>query len=158
MEQNKRGGKRVGAGRKSLPVSEKKTVLTLYPTNADLYKFGSKEKMCGEILKFISGYGKPVETVHFPDTSGAFQDLTKSNVEIKPVEQPKTNYEVKMPPKPETLPIGDYEGFRKRILATDQRKPLEEIMREVKSALLNGRQKMELEQIAKEHSKDFFND
>jgi hypothetical protein len=87
MTEIKQGGKREGAGRKPLPLSQKKIVLNLYPTNADLYKFGNKKKMCEEILKFISGYGEQTN----------IQDLNKATNEIKPFKQPETNYQLNVP-------------------------------------------------------------
>jgi hypothetical protein len=156
MEQNKRGGKRLGAGRK--PIGDKKKPITLYVENNKIYPFGGEEQMKGKLYEFISGFGKEVETVHFPDTSAMFQDLTKPNVEIKPVEQPKTNYEVKIEPKPITTVMGSYDAFKAKILATQTIKGVEMVMREVKASLMFPKEKLSLEQIAKDHSKDFFND
>lgn len=92
------------------------------------------------------------------ELKAGFQDLTKPTNEIKPYEQPKTNYEVKMPPNKEMLPIGDYSVLHGEILKTTTIKEIQEVMAKVKSALLNGKQKQALEATAKEHSKDFFND
>jgi len=156
MEEKKQGGKRLGAGRK--PLADRKIPVTLYVENKKIFVFGNEQKLKDAVYGFIDGKAKVVETVHSPDTSGAFQDLTKPTNEMKPLDQPKTNNEVKIPPKPESVPLGNYEVLKSRILATDQRKTLEAVMKDVKSALLNGRQKLELEQIAKEHSKEFFND
>lgn len=144
----KHGGKREGAGRKPVPVSQKKVALTIYPSNADLYKFGSTEKMKTELLKFISGYGKPE----------ALQDLTRRTNEIKPFEQPKSNYEVKIDPKPISTVMSNFETLKAEILATTIIPELEKIMKKVKAALLPLPQKVLLENIAKDHSKTMYND
>lgn len=156
MEENKRGGKRLGAGRKPLPITEKKVVLSLYPTNSDLYKFGDKKKMAEEILKFIANYGK--EDTGDLKVYSNFQDLTRPTNEIKPFVAPKTNYEVKIEPKPITSVLGNVEAFKLKIRETKTRLEIEAVMRDVKNALLTGGQRRELDSFAKEHSREFYND
>jgi len=156
MEQKKQGGKRLGAGRK--PIGDKKTPYTFYVENKKVFPFGGEEKFKQAVYEFIDGKSKIVETVHFPDTSNVFQDLTKTNVEIKPVEQPKTNFEVKIPPKPISSVMGNFDEFKSQILATKTIKEIEAVMRDVKSSLMFPKEKMALEAIAKDHSKEFFTD
>lgn len=156
MEEKKQGGKRLGAGRK--PLADRKIPVTLYVENKKIFSFGNEQKLKDAVYGFIDGKVRVVETVHFPDTSNSFQDLTKPTNEIKPFEQPKTNYEVKIPPKPESVPLGSFDGFKAQILETKQVKELEAVMKEIKASLMPGRFKQQLEVIAKEHSKEFFTD
>lgn len=115
MEQ-KRGGKRVGAGRKPSGV-EKKTI-SLYVAKGSIYKFGSEDKMKEKIYDFISGYG--------------VQDLTKPTNEIRPFEQPKSNFSVQTQPQiirrktpqewvleKRAIADGDMETYQKWIRALD---------------------------------------
>ena len=83
MEQSKKGGKRVGAGRK--PSGIRKKTITFYVEEGKIYKFGNEEKLKKEVYLFIGNYG--------------LQDLSKPTNEIKPHEQPKTNYFVDTTPK-----------------------------------------------------------
>ena len=93
-----------------------------------------------------------------PPLEMKIQDLTKPTNEIKPFEQPKANYVAKVEPKPEMIPMGSFEVLKAKILKTETVKQIEAVMKEVKAALLNGKQKLMLEQVAKEHSKDFYNE
>jgi len=149
MADLKHGGKRPGSGRKPLPITQKKTVLTLYPSNADLYKFGDKVKMQEEILKFIAGYGKQEAVIH---------NLNEPTHQIKTPEQPKTNYQVTVEPPGIGAVLGSFEGFKQKILGSKVPAELVAIMKEVKVALLSNRDKLTLETIAKEHSKTMYND
>lgn len=58
MEEKKKGGKRLGAGRKPLPTMQKRTALTVFPKNEDLVFFGDKKKMAEKVIEFISSYGR----------------------------------------------------------------------------------------------------
>jgi len=147
MEEKKQAGKRLGAGRK--PLADRKIPVTLYVENKKIFVFGNEQKLKDAVYSFIDGKVKVVETV---------QDLTKPTSEIKPLEQPKRNYEVKTPPKPESVPLGSFDGFKASILETKQVKELEAVMKEIKTALMPLRFKQQLEAIAKEHSKEFFTD
>lgn len=51
----KAGGKRKGAGRKALPLSEKKSVLKVYVKNERIDKLGGKELLEQSILDFVLG-------------------------------------------------------------------------------------------------------
>jgi hypothetical protein len=146
MEEKKKGGSRKGAGRK--PVLHKKKQVSLYVEPIKFLPFGSEDKMKDHLYDVIDNFKQEAKVV----------DLNKPTNEIKPFEQPKTNYEAKVQPKPENIPLGSYEAFRIAILETTMTKPLEKIMREVKAALMANKQKQMLEAIAKDHSKDFFTD
>ena len=74
MEEKKRGGPRLGAGRKPLP--EKKVPVTNYVPKSLVGQF----KKQSEVL---------------------IQDLTKPNVEIKPKEAAKSNFGINTSKKPE---------------------------------------------------------
>jgi hypothetical protein len=150
MEQKKKGGIRLGAGRK--PVLHKKKQISLYVENFKILPFGSEDKMKAHLYGIIESFVKIENPV------ASFQDLTKPTNEIKPFEQPKTNYEVKVEPKPESVPLGNFDGFKAKILETKQVKELESVMKEIKASLMPGRFKQQLEAIAKEHSKEFFTD
>jgi len=50
----KSGGKRKGAGRKPLPLSEKKSTLKLYLKNSVIEKLGGQEVLKEKILKQIA--------------------------------------------------------------------------------------------------------
>jgi hypothetical protein len=56
MEENKKGGKRIGSGRKPLTVGSKKVQVTLYVAASDIWKFGNDKKMKDELYKFIGEY------------------------------------------------------------------------------------------------------
>jgi len=93
-----------------------------------------------------------------PPLEMKIQDLTKPTNEIKPFEQPKANYVAKVEPKPEMIPMGSFEVLKAKILKTETVKQIQEVMKEVKVALLNLKQKQLLEAIAKEHSKEFYDE
>ncbi len=156
MEENKRGGKRDGAGRKPLPVMEKKSVLTLYPNNETILKFGGKKQLTEKLLIYMADYGK--EDKSDIGVYDNFKDLTRPTHEIKPFEQPKSNFEVKIPPQPISSVTGNIEAFKQKILKTTTIQEIEAVMREVKSSLMFPKDKQALELFAKAHSKDFFND
>ena len=88
MEGSKKGGKREGAGRK--PTDNPKQQVTLYVPKKEIYPFGNVDKLKGKLYDFISNFH--------------VQDLTKPNVEVKPFEQPKTNYFVSTAPKQRKTP------------------------------------------------------
>jgi hypothetical protein len=101
-----------------------------------------------KLYKFIDNYGQ--ETI--------IQDLNKATNEIKPFEQPQTNYEVNTVPLPVIPLMTKFEVYKQEILETRTIKEIEAVMRKVKNDLLSVREKQTLEAIAKEHSKDFYND
>ena len=139
MEQ-KRGGKRLGSGRKQLPVTQKRTVLNVYPTNAELYKFGDKDKMKSEVLKFIANYG--------------LQDLSKPTNEIKPYEQPKTDYQAVV----QLINKSPYDQLKDLIKSTTTKNELEDVVKIIKGTPMHIKERFALEAFAKEHSIEFYND
>lgn len=169
-----KGGKRVGAGRKPLPILEKKSVLTLYPSNADLYKFGDKKKMAEAILKFIAAYGNDSMPKELKDRTKAelyteyvrkepvaIQDLNKQTQIVKPIEPlgiDKTNYTIDTTPKVVQPLISRFEHHKAIILKTETIPQLESALKAAKTDLLNGRERIQLEQIAKQHSTTMYND
>lgn len=66
MEQSKRGGARIGAGRKSVGNSKKQTV-TLYVEKNKIWLFGNEDKMKQELYGFIEKFKnaleKPIEPI-----------------------------------------------------------------------------------------------
>lgn len=95
MEEKKgRGGQRVGAGRKPLGL-EKKATITLYVPEKKIFPFGNKEKLKAGLYQFIDNGGIPKTTI---------QDLNAPTNEIKPQEQPKSNYFVNTTPQPVSRP------------------------------------------------------
>jgi len=147
MEQkNNRGGQRIGSGRKPLG-SAKKQVITLYVPQKEIYPFGNEEKLKGKLYEFISSAGKVV-----------VQDLNRTTNEIKPIEQPKTNYFVDTTPKPVQALLSPFTAFQKEILATKTVPEVEAIMKRVRAALMSGKEQQALEAIAKEHSRTMYTD
>ncbi len=148
MEQNKRGGYRPGSGRK--PSGEIKIPITIYVEQKQIYPFGDKDNLRKEISAFISLYGKGgIGTMQI-------QDLTKPTNEIKPYEQPQTNFGISVPPKPETpatgLKASQFDEFHDEIIATTTIPQLTAVMKRLKSAVLTPKDRQNLEAIAKEHS------
>jgi len=88
------------------------------------------------------------------------QDYTQPTHQVKPItdEKPTTNYEVKIEPKPISSVMGDFEGIKKEIMACQTIPEIESVAKKIKAALLNFRQKTELEDLAKKHSATFYND
>jgi len=103
MEEKKRGGKRLGAGRK--PIGNKKKPITIYVETNKLYPFGGEEMLKKGLIKFIDEYGKEV-----PSTI-AIQDLNKHTNEIKAYEQPKTNYPINTTPVQIPLPMSQEQAY-----------------------------------------------
>lgn len=146
MDEEKRGGKRIGAGRKPSGI-EKKTI-SIYVPKGQIYKFGTEDKMKEKLYDFILGYGQQV----------SIQDLTKLTNEIKAHEQPKTNYEVNIPTKKEMPLLSSYDFWKDSILATRTVPELELVMKQIKAEVLPLKIKQQLEAIAKDHSKNFYTD
>ena len=141
MEQNNRGGKRDGAGRK--PIDNPKETVSLFVEKKTIWLFGNKEKLKERL------YGS-IKTM--------VQDLNKPTNEIKPFEQHQTNYVASVPTQKEAVIIGSIEAYKQEILATTNKEEIEMVMSKIQAASLNSRVKQTLENIAKVHSKDFFND
>lgn len=146
MTEEKRGGKREGAGRK--PTGTNKVPITLYVEDKAIWPFGNKDKLKTKLYDFISSNG----------AVAMVQDLTKATIEIKPQEPPKTNYSIDTTPKPVEPITTKFEAYRQQILKTTMSFQLVEIMKEVKAELMTGKEKLTLEAIAKEHSRTMYTD
>jgi hypothetical protein len=142
MDEIKKGGKRNGAGRKPLDV--KKKAVTIYvPENKIL---------------LIGGEGKLKDWLN-DSVDIKIQDLTKPTGEIRPFEQPSTNFGINTQPPPNNQILSSYEGYRQLISKSIHAKELQPIIQSIKSdPNLTPIQKSTLESLAKHHSKDFYND
>jgi hypothetical protein len=79
--------------------------------------------------------------------------------EIKPIEQPKSNYQVNTAPKPTNPILSKFQDYKELILATRTVKEIEGIMMVVKNdEFLTVGEKRNLDGIAINHSRDFYND
>lgn len=87
----------------------------------------------------------------------ALQDLTKPNLEIKPPEQPKNNFEVRVE-KPQ-LPNFD-ENFEEQIEAAKNYNELQKVVKKITSASLNWKRRNTLLALAEttQNKKGFYND
>jgi hypothetical protein len=157
MEEIKRGGKRLGAGRK--PVLSKKKQFSFYVEGVKVIKFGSEEKFKKAVIDFIDGfgvepnYGNPISELNKLPNYSVF-DIQPKEAIVAPISE-KT---VIMPPKPQSELISSVNDFEKRLRAIKSGSEGEAIMREVKVALMPYTQKQYLERVAKEVSSNFFND
>lgn len=88
----------------------------------------------------------------------AIQDLTKTTNEIKPNEQPISNFTVLIPPQAEVEALSEFEKFKKEIYKCTTVGEIEKVMQGIKGALMFRKEKLLLEEIAKDHSKDFYTD
>lgn len=102
-KQKKKGGKRVGAGRK--PSGRQKEAVTVY---MDVSKFGGKEGARVAIYEFLNGaISETGKTTFIPleiptslkksTKKTTVNDLTRATSVLKPQEQPKSNYSVSNP-------------------------------------------------------------
>ena len=88
-----KGGKRVGAGRK--PSDRKKEAVTVY---TDTSRFGGKAGARKAIYGFLDGDPLPdgyvkIKKVGAVKSDGTvMKDVTKPTTDLKPQEQPRTNY------------------------------------------------------------------
>lgn len=146
--ENLRGGKRMGAGRK--PVGLKKQPETFYVTPIEINNWGGHEQFKKNIYEIIQKGNK--------NSNINIQDLNEPTHQIKPMEAMKPESVVFVPPKPQSINLGNFDAYHDEILATTMPDELKEIMSRLKSELMTGKQKADLEAIAKEHSKDFFTD
>jgi hypothetical protein len=139
----------MGAGRK--PIVNPKRTITLYVDIKSIARFGDADTLKNKLYEFISGYNLTLgEALMLPER------------EIKPVEPIKVipapipsvdPFEPAMSPA-----MGKFDEFQDRILAAVVPDELKKIMREVKVALLTGKEKQNLESIAKEHSANMYTD
>lgn len=85
MEEKKQGGKRVGAGRKPIPVMQKKVALTIFPSNGDLVKFGGKDKMKEKLLMFMAAYNAEPEKITVQPISAVYEPSKVTATEDAPL-------------------------------------------------------------------------
>lgn len=78
MEKNKRGGKRLGAGRK--PIADKKKLVPLYVGEKKIWSFGNEQKLKDQLYSFIDGKIIPVPPVPTDDKPLKFE---KPKIAIK---------------------------------------------------------------------------
>lgn len=142
-----KGGKRLGAGRK--PLKNPKKQVSLYIEANKFYKFGGEEPMKDKIYQFVDSYGE--EKIRI-------QDLTSTSNEAKPYEQPATNFSVDTFPDIKPKSLSEFDTFKEKIYNCETTSEIEELMKKVKGALMFPKEKQRLEEIAKEHSKDFYTD
>jgi hypothetical protein len=106
MEEKKRGGPRLGAGRK--PVDNKKMPVTFYVPENIIEAF----KKQGEVL---------------------IQDLTTTNVEIKPKETPKSNFRINTSKKKEKPANEEKRG------SSEENKPVGDIEKQIQAIMNEDR-------------------
>lgn len=149
MEQNKRGGRRNGAGRK--PIENKKSVITLYVAKPDIWKFGNEDKLKTGVYRFISDFGSGKAVV---------QDLNEPTNQIKPITEPQkqTNVVFSVPPK-EQPTIGLFDAYKKDLATKSTVKQIELLVKVIKlDSNLTIPEKIQLEAYGKELSKEMYTD
>lgn len=154
MEQKKQlGGKRKGAGRK--PVLSKKKQISLYVEGSKILKFGNEDKMKTFLYKNIDDYELGTEIKYAPVSDAAFDgkkvDMVKAD-EMGQWQEPKSTI-TGLPPK-----LSDFDNLMDELNACSTIPQVEAVMKKVKSSLLFLKEKLALENHAKEISKDMFND
>jgi hypothetical protein len=146
MNENKKGGKRLGAGRK--PIGEKKRAIFLYVENSATYKFGSEEKMKKSLYDFIKEFNSP-----------QIKDLNKPTNEIKPQEPPTANYAVNISTQPTIQILNQEQAY---IQELKDAKTVSEIKRIIISAkndpFLAFAAKLRIEKYGQELSKNMYTD
>ena len=136
--ENFRGGKRVGAGRKS--VGEKKFPMTFYFKGNDRVTFGSEEVLRRKIYEFVNTYGE----AQVKNTPAEFEGY---KLPPNQEEQPKGNY---FAPAPVIPTPTEYESFINEVNESNTNDELEKTMLFVKrSQALLLKQKLYLEALAK---------
>lgn len=79
MEEKKHGGKRRGAGRKS--VTDKKQQIVLYVPGKDVLKFGSPDKMKDRLKGFIDEFGKEQKILSVQPIPAFFDSPKQTNIQ-----------------------------------------------------------------------------
>lgn len=153
MEQIKlKGGKRKGAGRK--PVIDKKKQISLYVETKKILKFGSEDKMKEFLYRQIDGFGDTPQT-----NSGAPKPVDNSRNIKEPVihsneaETPLKSPITGLPPK-----LSAYDGFMDELKNATTIHQIENIMKRAKGEIMFPKERLSLENYAKEVSKEMFND
>lgn len=117
MEQKKKGGKRIGAGRKK--TDNPKKAITFYVKRSDIFKFRTEEKLKGKLLEFIEKGDLSTE-IQFAHTQASF-------------DSPKLpdNYFSDEPKQLETTPVDLFAFYQAKIAATTYSEDLSAVMREI---------------------------
>lgn len=147
-EKNSRGGRRKGAGRK--PIDNPKQPITLFIPKKDIWVFGSIDKLKNELYEFISQKRN--------EKSISIQDSNETTPIVEPINNLKTNYTINTETVPANNIIGNFDKLKEEIAQTATIPEIEKVMQKVKTELLPLKQKLQLESIAKEHSKNFYMD
>lgn len=110
-----------------------------------------KKEFCNNTCRSNYWYGKNKKT--------SVKDLNEPTNHFKPQEQPKTNYDTNHHPEPEMPKFVGYDAYKASILKTGMMDELTPILRQLKNdAFITPMQRITLEGIAKQHSKEFYND
>lgn len=144
MEQNNRGGKRLGSGRK--PTTNPKKAVTLYVQREKILTFGSPEKLKDKLYGFINEQALKSE-IAFTATNPSSYDSPKLPANYFS-DEPKQYKEAILDP------IGEYQ---RRIAATTYSGELEALMKQIKADKTIGwKGQNNLEFFAQEHAKQNF--
>lgn len=147
-----KGGKRLGAGRK--PVLNKKKQVSLYVEGVKMLKFGGEEKMKEYLYGVIDNFGNDATT---PPTAPKIEENAASRTEVpKQIKEPEIALKLPitgLPPK-----LSAYDGFVAELNKATTIAQVEEIMKRSKGEIMFPREKIALENHAKEVSKEMFND
>jgi hypothetical protein len=148
------GGKRKGAGRK--PVLSKKVQVSLYVEGAKILKFGNEDKMKAHLHDVIDNFGNVEASMALKqyDAPPVFYTHEDEFPKIAS-EKPQVSSITNLPPKPMA---SLYDAFMAELNKATMISEVEGIMKRVKGEALLPREKISLENRAKEVSKDMFND
>lgn len=150
--ESKRGGKRVGSGRK--PLGNKKSAITLYVDQPDIWKFGNEEKLKAKMKEFISEYNQIADK---PELRNIMPLSASDSVALYNAEHTDSRIftqEIKEVPN-----LGLFDSYK---LELKEAKTINEIAASVKAAKneinLSPKEKLFLENYAKELSKEMYSD
>lgn len=147
MEEIKRGGKRDGAGRK--PSGVEKETVSIFVEKGKIWKFGTKEKLKKELYGFIETFGQQTN----------IQDLTKSTIEIKPQETPKTNYAINTAPIISQPLMNQEMAYMQELKGATIISEIQAIIKAAKAdTLLSTPAKIRIEKYGQELSKTMYTD
>jgi hypothetical protein len=139
MEEKKRGGKRLGAGRKS--AQSKKKQISIYVEGSKILKFGSEEKMKEAIYEFINKFGD--------------KNIVDSNQLTGNYEAPKINHNSPAMWLEQKPKIDQYAAYQTEISEANSVGEIKNILQEIKKETIPDWQKRKLEQFAIDKSKTF---
>lgn len=147
MEEKKKGGKRMGAGRK--PTSNPKITIPLYVERSNVLKFGSPEKLKEKIYGFIVEYrDENLESkIDYKATTKESYDAPKSSFALQ-------DEAGQMP----SVFDDQVSNFRKRLKGCKDSKQINSVLTEIKASTLAFFTKQNLTNYANEIGKDFYTD